>query len=107
MHLTQGLATTPHPPGPSPARGEGSSSKPMDFFAPWRLCVRICVKGIIALINDRYQMECQVKPLIRRCAPPSPARGEGVRIQPSLPSPLAGEGQGVRGAFHSILQDAV
>src|SRR5205809_4489457 len=36
MHLTQGLAAT-LTPGPSPARGEGSSSKPTDFFAPWRL----------------------------------------------------------------------
>src|SRR5947208_17117901 len=33
----------PLTPGPSPARGEWSSSKkPMDLFAPWRLCVRIC-----------------------------------------------------------------
>src|SRR2546426_4486544 len=49
MHLRQPLT-----PGPSPARGEGSSSKPMDFFAPWRLCVGICVKCIIVLMYCKY-----------------------------------------------------
>src|SRR5438445_4636944 len=47
MHLSQGLATTPHPRPLLPQGERGVLQKPMDFFAPWRLCVRICVKCMI------------------------------------------------------------
>src|SRR5437870_13806884 len=50
--LNPRIGTTPHPPAPLPQGERGANSKPMNFFAPWRLCVRICVKCIISSSND-------------------------------------------------------
>src|SRR5207249_10317526 len=48
MHLTQGSGTTSHP-RPLSRKGRGELvQNPMNFFAPWRLCVRICVKCLIS-----------------------------------------------------------
>src|SRR5947199_9809980 len=48
LDLNLRIADNPSPPAPLPQGERGVVSKPTDFFAPWRLCVRICVKCIIA-----------------------------------------------------------
>src|SRR2546422_10027454 len=50
--LNPRIGTTPLPPAPLPQGERGANSKPMNFFAPWRLCVRICVKCIISSSDD-------------------------------------------------------
>ena len=49
--LDPSIGDNPSPPAPLPQGERGADPKPMNFFAPWRLCVRICVKYVISIMN--------------------------------------------------------